>query len=262
MALRKVNAARYVQPLREGGSLPVLVDGDDGGQYVVKLRGAGQGVLALVAEIIAGEVVRTLGLRVPQIALVAIDDDLVKSEHDAEVQALLRRSVGWNVGLEFLTEAAVFDPAAGDVVTAEEASLIVWADAFLLNVDRTGKNANLLVKEKALWPIDHGAALYFHHHWATAWAKTGSKFEAIRDHILLPWAGDGKAASVLAKRRLTEVELARIADLVPDDMLTADVASPVDPAQRRQEYVRFLQERLEKSGAFEEEIHHARQEAI
>src|SRR5665213_1323551 len=171
MPLRTVNATRYITPMREGGSMPALVEADDGRQYVVKLRGAGQGTLALAAELIAGEIGRALGLHVPDSAFVQIDALFGKAERDPEIRDLLRASTGLNVGLKFLPGSTTFDPAAGDSVDTFTASMVVWFDAFILNVDRTSRNANLLLWRllfwlpQDLWLIDHGASLYFHHNW-------------------------------------------------------------------------------------------------
>src|SRR4051794_20840485 len=163
--LRTVFATRYVTPLREGGSLPALIEADDFGLYVLKFRGAGQGPLALVAELIAGEIGRALGLRVPEIVLVELDSALGRNEPDYEIRALLTASVGLNLALDYLPGSTMFDPAAGDAVEARIASMAVWFDAFVTNVDRTARNPNLLYWHKALYFIDHGAALYFHHTW-------------------------------------------------------------------------------------------------
>src|SRR5262249_46988833 len=159
--LRTVRATRYVTPFREGGSLPALVEADDLGLYVVKFRGAGQGPLALVAEIIAGEVGRALGLNVPEIVLIDVDEAIGRNEPDEEIRDLLRASVGLNVGMDFLPGSIMFDPAAGDAANPDFASGAVWFDGFVTNVDRTARNPNLLCWHKSLYLIDHGSALYF-----------------------------------------------------------------------------------------------------
>src|SRR6202161_3391011 len=181
--LRTANATRYVVPLREGGSLPAIVEADDLGLYVVKFRGAGQGVLALVAELIAGEIGRALGLRVPEIIFIEIDAALGRHEPDYEIRQLLKASAGLNLALDYLPGSTMFDPAARDTATAPEASLLVWFDAFVLNVDRTPRNANLLVWHRKLYPIDHGAALFFHHNWPAREEKIESPFMEIEHHI-------------------------------------------------------------------------------
>src|SRR5580698_11320962 len=177
--LRTVRATQYVTALREGGSLPAIIEADDQGMYVVKFRGAGQGPLALAAELIAGEIGRALGLRVPELVFVEIDPALGRNEPDYEIRQLLKASPGLNLGLDYLPGSVTFDPAARDTVSAEEASLLVWFDAYTQNVDRTARNANLLVWHKKLYPIDHGAALFFHHDWPTRETKIAAPFPLI-----------------------------------------------------------------------------------
>src|SRR3954447_6336856 len=186
--LRRVQATRYVTPLREGGSLPAIVEADDLGLYVVKFRRAGQGPLALVAELIAGEIGRTLGLKVPDLVLVDFDAALGRNEPDQEIRDLMQASTGLNLGLDYLPGSVMFDPAARDPVDPDVASRAVWFDAFVTNVDRTARNPNLLWWHKTLWFIDHGAALYFHHNWPEISRAAGSGFPMIREHVLLPWA--------------------------------------------------------------------------
>jgi hypothetical protein len=227
----------------------------------VKLRGAGQGALALAAEILGGEFGRALGLRVPEIVLVEMDAAFGRNEPDAEIQDLFKKSTGLNVGLEFLPGATVFDAAAGDVAAVDEASMAVWLDAFILNVDRTPKNANLLLLKQQMWLIDHGASLYFHHNWPTADAKTGLKFEKSRDHILLRWAADIEGASRRAHEVLTEAEIRRIVDLVPSLLLFAE-GDKMSEDQRRAAYVSFFVRRLEAAKVFEEEIGYARTQVV
>src|SRR5215467_1227815 len=184
--MRTVNAARYVTPLREGGSLPAIVEADDEGMYVLKFRGAGQGPKVLVAELIAGEIARAAGLAVPEVVFMQLDADLARTEPDAEIQSLIRASVGLNVALDFLPGAVMFDALAErpDPVLA---SRIVWFDAYVSNVDRTARNANLLVWHRQLRLIDHGAALYFQHSWEGT-DRSQDPFPRIKDHILLPFA--------------------------------------------------------------------------
>lgn len=239
--------------------MPGLIEASDGNLYVVKMRGAGQGPLALVAEIIVGELARTLGLKVPDIALVELDPLFGRQERDPEIRALLRASTGTNAGLAFLggsTGSTTFDPAAGDTESSHTASLIVWLDAFVMNVDRTTRNPNLLRWQLETWLIDHGASLYFHHHWESAESKVASPFELVRDHVLLPWADDLEGASKVAHGRIGEAELKRIVDLVPDDWLTFNNDLPA--ADWRARYVQFLTERLERSISFEQEVRRAR----
>ena len=233
--LRTVRATRYVLPLREGGSLPAIVEADDLGLYVVKFRGAGQGILALIAEIIAGEIGRALGLRVPDIVLIDFDSALSRNEPDAEIRQLLKASTGLNVALDYLPGSTMFDPAARDAAPSPEASLLVWFDAFVLNVDRTPRNANLLVWHRKLYPIDHGAALFFHHNWPARESKIESPFMEIEHHILLPWANEIEEAAQAARSRLTPAILADIVGLVPDSFLEAipDASHPGSRAPRR-----------------------------
>ncbi len=246
MTLRTVRAERYVGPLREGGSLPLLVRGDDGGCYVVKMRGAGQGTLALLAEVVTGELLRRLDLPVPEIVLIELHPLFGRQEHDAEIRDLLRASTGVNAGLRFVEEATMFDPAAGDKVTEEMASRVVWGDAFTMNVDRTPRNANLLQRRGDTWLIDHGASLYFQHDWTTAEGKARSPFAPIKDHILLPWAGAIGAAGRWARKRINEDVLREVLAVVPADWLGEG-----DAETMRERYVRFLTERLEHAAVFE-----------
>jgi hypothetical protein len=264
--IRTVAATRYVTPLREGGSLPAIVEADDLGLYVLKFRGAGQGTLALVAEWIAGEIGRALGLQVPELVLVEVDGALGRNEPDAEIRALLRASVGLNLGLDYLPGSATFDPAAdGERVEPDLASALVWFDAFVTNVDRTPRNPNLLWWHKTLYCIDHGAALYFHHNWQSLDASAVSRFPAIRDHVLLPWASRLEAADRRLRPLLHEALFARLVEALPDDWFPAepglsDVSnvSNVSGIDWRAGYVSFLTQRLAAAPAFLEEAIRAR----
>ena len=259
--LRTVQATRYVLPLREGGSLPAIVEADDLGLYVVKFRGAGQGVLALIAELIAGEIGRALGLRVPEIVLVDIDPALGRNEPDAEIRHLLRASPGLNLALDYLPGSIMFDPAAHDTASPQEASTLVWFDAFTQNVDRTPRNANLLVWHKKLYPIDHGAALFFHHDWETMEKKIESPFAQIQQHVLLPWASQIGAAGQAARERLTQTMFKSIVEQVPDQWLEA-VPGDLSATERRAAYVDFFNRRLAAATIFEEEANHARSRLV
>jgi hypothetical protein len=250
--LRTATATRYVLPLREGGSLPAIVEADDLGIYVVKFRGAGQGPLALVAEVVAGEIGRALGLRVPELILIEIDAALGRNEPDYEIRQLLKASVGLNLALDYLPGSTMFDVAARDAVSAEEASLTVWFDAFTQNVDRTPRNANLLMWHRKLYLIDHGAALYFHHNWETMPQKAESPFTEIGQHVLLPWASRIEAVRADAHRRLMRDVFAEILDRVPDAWLEAGTAE-VTAAEKRAAYVDFFVRRLKAAEVFEEE---------
>jgi len=250
--LRTVNATRYVVPLREGGSLPAIVEADDLGLYVVKFRGAGQGILALIAELLVGEIGRALGLRVPEIVFMEVDAALGRNEPDYEIRQLLKASTGLNLALDYLPGSTMFDPAARDTAPADEASMLVWFDAYTQNIDRTPRNANLLVWHRKLYPIDHGAALFFHHDWQSREKKIASPFAEIKDHILLPWAKEIAKAAEIAHEKLTEPVLRKIVAMVPEAWLEA-VTGGVSAADRRAGYMEFFMRRLEGSAVFEEE---------
>jgi hypothetical protein len=255
--LRTIQATRYVLPLREGGSLPAIVEGDDLGLYVVKFRGAGQGILALIAELIAGEIGRAIGLRVPEIVLVEIDPALGRNEPDAEIRHLLKASAGLNLALDYLPGSVMFDPAARDTAPADEASLLVWFDGFTMNVDRTPRNANLLVWHKKLYPIDHGAALFFHHDWDTMASKIESPFKQIGQHVLLPWATEIGQAGAVAWAKLTEDVLGQVVASVPDPWLEA-IPGVLTVEERRAGYRDFFRRRLAAANIFEQEAMDAR----
>lgn len=256
-AVRTVTATRYVTPLREGGSLPAIVEADDSGLYVVKFRGAGHGVNALLAECISGGLARAAGLRVPEIVAVEVDAALGRNEPDQEIRDLLRASTGLNLGLDWLPGSLTFDPVAGPAPSAAEASAIVWFDAFTSNPDRTARNPNLLCWHRQLWLIDHGASLYFHHAWADEEARSRSTFAAIREHVLLPWATDLAAAGRVMRERLTSETIAGVLEAVPEDWLTGE-ARFATPAEHRAAYHRHLLRRLESAAAFEQEAERAR----
>jgi hypothetical protein len=256
--LRTVHATRYVLPLREGGSLPAIVEADDLGLYVVKFRGAGQGILALIAELIAGEIGRALGLRVPEIVFADLDPALGRNEPDYEIRQLIKASAGLNLALDYLPGSTMFDPAARDSAPPDEASLLVWFDAFTQNVDRTPRNANLLVWHRRLYPIDHGAALFFHHDWSTMQDKIQSPFPQIRDHILLPWATEIEQAARTAREKLTPGVLTDILAMAPDAWLVA-IPGDLAPTHRRAAYLDFFTRRLASAHVFEQEAIRARQ---
>jgi hypothetical protein len=249
MTLRTVAATRYVTPLREGGSLPAIVEGDDDGLYVLKFRGAGQGPKALVAEVIAGEIARTLGLRVPEIVLLELDADMARTEPDPEIQELIRASAGLNVGLDYLPGSIMFDPVA-EAPDAALASRIVWFDAYVTNIDRTPKNVNLLTWHRSLWLIDHGAALYFHHAGGDWRARVGDRFAQVKQHVLLPFASAIAEADAELAPRLAQSALRAIVDLVPEAWLEGGLA--------RGDYVEYLVRRLDAPRAFAEEAIRAR----
>jgi HipA-like kinase len=248
---------RYVQPLREGGSLPAVVDTEDG-LYVVKFRGAGQGPKALVAELIVGLLGLRLGLGVPQLALVDLPPPFGRSEPDPEIQDLLRRSHGVNVGLRYLDGAFNFDPtAAGTVITPEFAARVVWLDALVTNPDRTHRNPNLLVWERRPWLIDHGAALYVHHTWKDPDEHARRPFERSREHVLLPFASSVAAASERLAGLVTTSLLEDLVAAIPADWLPPDARAGDADAQRRA-YVAYLLARLDARDAFAQEADRAR----
>ena len=236
--LRTVTAMRYAGPLREGGSLPGLVEADDDGLYVVKFRAAGQGPKALVAEIIVGELGRALGLPVPEIVLVDVPAPLGRTEPDPEINELVTRSAGINVGLDFLPGALDLNAARLDLVDPELAAEVVWFDALATNVDRTPRNPNLLIWHGRPWLIDHGAALYQHHRAEDLPARAGDAFPLIADHVLLPRAGDLTAADARLAPRLDPDRIREVVGLVPDTLLGED------PAGARAGYVEYLERRL------------------
>jgi len=261
--MRTVHATRYVTPLREGGSLPAIVEGDDDGLYVLKFRGAGQGPRALIAELVAGEIGRALGLPVPEIVFATIDADLARTEPDAEIQDLIRASASRadggtavNLALDYLPGAVAFDPVAYQP-DAELASRIVWFDAYLSNLDRTPRNANMLVWHDRLWLIDHGAALYFHHATTDFVERAAMPFAAIKDHVLLPFATRLGAADAALAAALTAQRIEAIVALIPGEWL-ADDAGHADQAAQRAAYSRYLARRLESPRAFAEEAERAR----
>ncbi|HEX5058811.1 MAG TPA: HipA family kinase, partial [Kofleriaceae bacterium] len=215
--MRTVRATRYLTPLREGGSVPAIIEADDDGTYVAKFRGAAQGEKALIAEIICGELARLLGLPVPQIVHVDIDLLLSRSEPDQELQELLRKSAGTNVALDYLPGALNWEPPLAPPPDRDLAAQIVWFDALITNVDRTVKNPNMLIWHRRLHLIDHGAALYFHHQWDDHLARAKGAFPAIRTHALLPLAGDLAAADAALAPKIDDAGLRAILADVPDE---------------------------------------------
>jgi hypothetical protein len=247
--MRTVRAIRYLTPLREGGSVPAIVEADDDGTYVAKFRGAAQGPRALVAELIAGEIGRLLGLPVPQLALIEIDTLLARSEPDEEIQELLRNSAGVNLALDYLPGALNWEPALAPPPDPALAAAVVWFDAFVTNVDRTPRNPNMLRWHRKLYLIDHGAALYFHHDWRDHLARSRAPFAMIRNHALLPLAGDLRAADTALAPQLTEAALRDIVAEVPDGWLSGEAS----PEATRRGYVEHLCARLAPPRLFVEE---------
>jgi hypothetical protein len=260
--LRTVRAARYVLPFREGGSVPALVEADDLGLYVVKLRGAAQGARALVAELIAGELARAVGLAVPEIVLVELDAALAASEPDPEICLPLEASAGLNLGLDFLPGSIGFDPIASPKPDPLTASRIVLFDAFVTNVDRTPRNTNLLVWHGRLWLIDHGASLYFHHGWPSAdlLADSADPFVEVEQHVLLPWASALPEAAVDLKR-IDRALIERVVQAVPASWLGPEYGFD-DEASHRAAYVAWLQARVAALPIFSKEAERARSVAV
>jgi hypothetical protein len=249
--LRTVAATRYVTPLREGGSMPAIVEADDLGTYVLKFRGAGQGEKALVAEVIAGGIARALGLHVPELVLMEVDPELGRNEPDQEIQALIKASAGLNLGVDYLPGSLAYESGAFPT-DPSLAARIVWFDAFVTNVDRTARNTNLLFWHRQLYVIDHGAALYFQHDWPAGLARSRAPFPQIRQHVLHRFAAGVPALDAELAERLGGGVLADIVAQLPDAWLPA----PAD--DRRAGYLRFLEERLTAPRAFLAEITDAR----
>jgi hypothetical protein len=256
MTLRTVAARRYVTPLREGGSLPAIIEADDDGLYVLKFRGAGQGAKALIAELLAGEIGRLAGLPIPEIVFVELPAELARTEPDSEIRSLIGASAGLNIALDYLPGSVTFDPLVYEP-DARLASAIVWFDAYVCNVDRTVRNVNMLMWHRRLWLIDHGASLYFHHAWTQQDRPAENPFPLIKDHALL------KSASMLAqvdsemRARVTAEPLARLIDSIPSDWLEDDAGFAGEAAQR-EAYLNFFVSRLQGSDVFVEEAIRAR----
>jgi hypothetical protein len=259
--LRTVRATRYVTPLREGGSLPAIVEAADCGLYVLKFRGAGQGALALVAELIAGEIGRALRLPVPEIVFMDLDAALGRNEPDPEIRDLLLASTGLNLALDYLPGSVMFDAAARDQVEPELASRIVWFDAFVTNVDRTPRNPNLLWWHRALYLIDHGASLYFHHNWENIEERALSPFQPIREHVLLRWADRIATVDASMRSALEDGVFEKVLDQIPDDWLLPEATAP-GPSEKRGGYLTYLRRRLGAASGFVEEALRARSRLV
>jgi hypothetical protein len=258
--LRTVNVTRYVTPLREGGSLPAIVEADDQFLYALKFQGAGQGKKALIAELIGGEIARKLGFKIPELVFANLDEAFGRMEGDEEIQDLLKASTGLNLGLHYLSGAITFDPVVTNI-PARLASGIVWLDAFLMNVDRTPKNTNMLWWKKELWLIDHGASLFFHHSWQGREGYGTKAFAYIKDHVLLPYATALDEVNDSFKQILNEQSILEVCSLIPNDWITAD--SPfATKDEHRKAYAYILTERLNSADRFTDEAKHARQKLI
>lgn len=252
MNIRSVHVDRYITPLREGGSLPAIVEADDEGLYVLKFRGAGQGKKVMIAELIAGEIGRVAGLAIPELVFADLDTDLARTEPDPEVQSLIRASGGLNIAMDYLPGSVTFDPIA-QTIDQKTASRVVWFDAFIMNVDRTIRNSNMLMWHKNLWLIDHGAALIFHYNWPSAQEKSASPFAMIKDHVLIKSAQNIELVDVEMKSKINEAELQRIMKLIPDEWLEGD-SHFSNIEDHRSAYLNFFTERLKSSNNFVQEI--------
>lgn len=257
--LRTVNVTRYVTPLREGGSLPAITEADDGFLYVTKFRGAGQGVKALIAELVSGEIARALGLRVPEIVFVQLDAAFGRAEPDKEIQDLLKASAGLNLGLHYLSGAITFDPVV-TTIDATLASKIVWLDCLVTNVDRTARNTNMLIWNKQLWLIDHGASLFFHHSWQQLEEQGRRLFPQVKDHVLLPYASELEAVDEQLRQLLSTDRIQAIVSLIPDEWLADSTFESAN--EKRQVYIRFIETRIAISAVFIKEAKYAREALV
>lgn len=256
MSLRTVTVTRYMQPLREGGSLPALAETENSEKYVLKFRGSGHGVKALIAELIGGEMARALGLKVPELVFAELDECFGINEGDEEIQDLLKASKGLNLALQFISGAFAFDPAVMNVdpFTASE---IVWLDSLITNVDRSFRNTNMLTRNKELWLIDHGSSLYFQYNWEGWEKKATGPFSYIRDHVLLPQATELEQANLLCRELIDENTIRNIVNLIPDEWLRWEL-QPETPDQLREVYYAFLTQRLNYSTEFIKEAQNAK----
>ncbi|MBF4491630.1 aminotransferase class I and II [Flavobacterium sp. MR2016-29] len=254
--LRTVNVTRYITPLREGGSLPALAEADDDFKYVLKFKGAGHGVKALIAELVGGQIAKALKLQLPELVFANLDEAFGRTEADEEIQDLLQGSQGLNLALHFLSGAITFDPVV-TTVDAKLASQIVWLDAYITNVDRTFKNTNMLIWHKELWLIDHGACLYFHHSWNNWEQHAKSPFALIKDHVLLPQASLLKEVDAAFKALLTEEILEEIVNTIPQEWLQWEDTDET-PEALRNVYLQFLKTRLNNSEIFVNQAQNAR----
>lgn len=254
--LRTVNVTRYIQPLREGGSLPALAEADDDFKYVLKFKGNGHGVKALIAELLGGEIARTLGLQIPELVFANLDEAFGRTEGDEEIQDLLQGSKGLNLAMHFLSGAITFDPVVTKV-DAKLASQIVWLDAFITNIDRTFKNTNMLMWHKELWLIDHGACLYFHHNPQNWQEQALRPFTLVKDHVLLPQASRLDEVDATFRTILTNDRIHAVVQSIPGDWLAAD-NSFASVEEHRLIYSQFLATRIAHSSVFIKEAQHAR----
>lgn len=253
MEVRKQELTRYILPLREGGSLPALAEADDGFRYAVKLKGAGHGTKSLVSEFLGGLIAKALKLRVPETVLLTLSPLFGITEPDYEVQQLLRKSEGLNVGLHFLDRAMTFDPSVNRIDPLS-ASKIVWFDAFIQNIDRSRQNPNLMLWHNELWLIDHGSSFYFHHTDKDVETAARDPFPYVKSHVLLPYAGKIEEADRLMRQAITPRTLNKIVDLLPDSWLEEESYKGKTPAEIKEEYKKFLTMRLADTRPFVEQI--------
>lgn len=256
MDIRTVNVVQYIQPLREGGSLPAIVKADDGFLYVLKFRGAGQGKKALIAEFIGGELARAMHLKVPELVFMNLDASFSKTEPDEEIQDLLKFSVGLNLGLHFLSSAITYDPLVSELDPLT-ASKVVLLDCLISNIDRTAKNTNLLIWKKELWIIDNGASLYFHHNWPTWETHLKRSFPLVKDHVLLPKATHLLQASEEIKKSIHIAVITEIVANIPEDWLLSE-EDVFSPGEIRTAYITFLSTKLSMLDLFVKEAEDAK----
>jgi len=254
--LRTINVTRYIQPLREGGSLPALAEADDDFKYVLKFRGNGHGPKVLIAELIGGEIARELGLRVPELVFANLDEAFGRTEGDEEVQDLLKGSQGLNIALHFLSGAITFDPVVSQI-DAELASKIVWLDSFISNIDRTVKNTNMLMFNKELWLIDHGSSLSFHHAWMQIEDRAKSPFPFVKEHVLLTQAALLEETNTAFKVLLNPEKIRSIVNMIPDAWLDWPDLDQ-SPEEIREVYFQFLATRLKHADIFTQQAKDAR----
>ncbi|SEL42067.1 hypothetical protein SAMN04487910_2403 [Aquimarina amphilecti] len=254
--IRTVDVVQYIQPLREGGSLPAIVKADDEFLYVLKFRGAGQGKKVLISELIGGELARSIGLKVPELVFMNLDDSFNKTEPDEEIQDLLKFSVGLNLGLHFLSEAIMYDPLVS-IADGMTASKVVLLDSIISNIDRTAKNTNLLNWKKELWLIDHGASFYFHHNWKQWRNHLERTFPIIKDHVLLERADKLPQAAKEITLHMTHEKINEIITKIPEDWLI-DESEDLSPNDMRAAYIEFIHSRLSKIDELVKEAEDAR----
>ena len=254
--IRTVDVVKYITPLREGGSLPAIVEANDGFLYVLKFRGAGQGKKALISEFIGGELARAIGLKVPELVFMNLDDSFSKTEPDEEIQDLLKFSVGLNLGLHYLSSSITFDPLVS-VADAMTSSKIVLLDSIISNIDRTVKNTNLLNWNKELWVIDNGASFYFHHNWSTWKNHLTRTFPLIKDHVLLERASLLDEASKVIISALNSDTIEDIVSKIPEDWLINE-SDMLSPNEMRNAYIEYLNSRLLKIDSLVKEAKDAR----